>query len=207
MYRIRATVLMAMLVLGATPASGSGQSMRRDTRRDETSDLMVPGARVRVKLPGEHAWTGTLVSVDGDSMLVYGTSASDTTLVRLSQATHLDVSAGRSSRHAVRTTAIGFGLGALIGWQVGRANTRGGCQKGDPCWDNFCFLCDYVSGPPNPPVTDHAAAGTVIGGLAGGALGLLVGRYRTEDWRPVSVARRRTTVTLSPGGGSVAFAF
>ena len=199
---------VALLVLCAASARGNAQSPSPDTRRDSARALMTPGAQVRIKLPGEHVWTGTLVSLAGDSMLVRSASGSDTTLVRLSRTTRLDVSAGRrSSRHLVRNTVIGLAVGAGLGSGIGGGMTRGGCQKGDPCWENFCFLCDWVSGPPNPPVTDHGTAGMVIGGLVGGALGALVSRHRFEDWRPVSVARRRATVTLSPAGGSVALAF
>lgn len=207
MSTMLARFLVAMVFLCALSAAGSAQSPTREMRRDEASAHMTPGAQVRVKLPGEHAWTGTLVMLAGDSMFVRGASGDDTTLVRLSQATYVNVSAGtRSSRHLVRNTAIGLGLGSLIGWQVGRSMTQGGCQKGDPCWENFCFLCDYVP-PPNPPVTDHATAGTLIGGLAGGALGLLVSRKRTTDWRPVSITRHRTSISLSPRGGRVAVGF
>ena len=199
---------IAMLVLCAPLATASAQATTRDASHDQINALMTPGAHVRLKLPGEHTWTGTLVSLVGDSMFVRGASGSDTTLVRLSRTTRLDVSAGmRPSRHLVRNTVIGLGLGAGLGSLIGGAMTSGGCQKGDPCWDNFCFLCDFASGPPNPPITDHATGGTVIGGLAGGALALLVSRIRSEDWRPVSVGRRRATVTLSPGGGRVALAF
>jgi hypothetical protein len=207
MLTMFARLLIAMLLVATLSSAGSAQSSTRETGDGETSALVTPGAYVRVKLPGEHAWTGRLVSVSGDSMLVRGTSGSDTTLVRLSDATYVNVSAGmRSSRHLVRNTVIGLGLGSFIGWQVGRSMTQGGCKQGDPCWDNFCFFCDYVP-PSNPPITDHATAGTLVGGLAGGALGLLVSRHRSHDWRPMSITRRRTAVSLSPRRGSFAIAF
>ena len=203
-----AKCLIAMVFLCAVSARGNAQSTTRDMRVDQTSALMTPGAHVRVKLPGEHAWTGTLVSIAGDSMLVRGTAGSDTTLVRVSRATRLDVSAGmRSSRHLVRNTVIGLGLGAGLGSLVGGGMTKGGCQKGDPCWENICFLCDFVTTTPNPAITDHAVAGTVIGGLAGGALGLLVSRHRSHDWRQVAVTRLRTAVSLTPRRGGVAIAY
>ena len=69
------------------------------------------------------------------------------------------------------------------------------------------WMPDYVTTTPYPPITDHAVAGTVIGGLAGGALGLLVSRHRSEDWRRVSVARRGTGVSLIPSRGGVAIAY
>jgi hypothetical protein len=207
MPRTLTTCLIAMLVLAAVPARGDAQSAMRDTPRDQTSALMTPGAHVRVKLPGEHAWTGRLVSVDGDSMFVRGASGGDTTLVRLSNVTQLDVSAGtRRSRHLVRNTVIGLGLGAGLGSLIGGGMSKGGCQKGDPCWENICFLCDYVTTTPYPPITDHAVAGTIIGGLAGGAFGLLVSRHRSHDWRPVSITRRRTGVSLTPWRGGIALA-
>mgnify|MGYP003946090817 CR=1 FL=1 len=118
MSNMFARFLIAMVLLATLSSGGSAQSSTRGAGDGETSALMTPGAHVRVKLPGEHAWTGTLVSLAGDSMLVRGTTGSDTTLVRLSQATYVSVSTGmRSSRHLVRNTAIGLGLGSLIGWQ------------------------------------------------------------------------------------------
>jgi len=206
MSRLIASTLIALLVLGAAPAAGIGQAATRDAPRQELGVLMTPGAHVRVKLPGEHAWTGTIVSLADDSMLVRGASGSDTTLVRLSQVTQLQVSAGmRQSRHLVRNTAIGVVAGGALGWMVGRGMVSGGCSKGDYCWEHA--LQFWYDGGKSPPVTDHATAGTVVGGLVGGTLGLLVSRLRREDWRPVSVTPRRTAVTLSPGGGMVAIRF
>jgi hypothetical protein len=200
-----ARLIGALLFLGAVSTRGGAQGTPRDAQSEQASALMSPGAHVRVKLPGEHAFTGTLVSLAGDSMFVRGASENDPTLVSLSQAARVDVSAGmRPSRHLVRNTAIGLGLGAFVGLQVGSNMTRGGCQKGDPCWEDPClFNCDYTIAP----ITNHAVPGAVIGGLTGGALVFLVSRRHTEDWRPVSNPRRRTSVTLSPGGGRVAIAF
>ena len=165
---------------------------------------MTPGARVRVKLPGEHVWTGTLVSVAGDSMFVRGSSDGDTTLVRLSRVTRLDVSTGKgSSPHLVRNMAIWLGVGAAAGWVTGTVTSRLGCEEVDACWPNICLRdCPTI-----PPDKNREVAGTVIGGLAGGAIGLLVSRRPTEQWRPVSITRQRTSVSLSPGGGRIAIAF
>ena len=201
-----ASTLVALLALGATPPAAMGQSATRDVARLQTSALMTPGAHVRVKLRGEHAWTGTLVSLAADSMLVHGASGIDTTLVRLSQVSELYVSAGmRRSRHLVRNTAIGVVAGSGLGWVVGRGMVSGGCTKGEYCWEHAVQF--YFEGGSSPPVTDRATVGTVVGGLVGGTVGLLVSRLRREDWRPVSVPSRRTTVTLSPGGGRVAIRF
>jgi hypothetical protein len=139
---------------------------------------------------------------------VHGAAGADTTLVRLSQVTSLEVSTGkRRSRHAVRNMVIGAALGGGLGWVIGSGMTSGGCQKGDPCWDNICFLCWAVEVTPVPPVRDRATAGTVIGGLTGGAFALLLSRKSTDAWRPVSVPPRRMAVTMSPRGGGVAIAF
>lgn len=210
MSRIITAALTALVVVCAASANGSAQSATRAVRGDQTSDLMTPGARVRVKLPGEHAWMGTLVSVAGDTLLVRGASAAETTLVRFSQVTQLDVSAGlRRSRHLVRNTVIWTAAGAFVGWQIGRGMTSGGCRLGDPCSAQLvCVLgCYSVDMTPAPPIRDHAAAGTVTGGLAVGAVALLLSSHRSEDWRRVSDAPRRTSVTLSPSGGRVTVAF
>ena len=201
MSRAITSSLTVLLVLCVASTEGSGQSPTREARYDETSALLTPGAHVRVKLPGERAWTGTLVSLANDSMLVRGASGADTTLVRLSRVTRLEVSAGkRRSPHLIRNTAIGVAIGSGLGWVIGTAMQSGGCDRHDPCWLDLW-------GPPTPPPTDHAMEGTLIGGLAGGALGVLGSRARTEDWRPVSVTPRGTTVRLSPRGASVAIAF
>ena len=206
MSSMRARSLLAMLVLCAASPRGNAQSTTRDARHDETSGLLTPGVHVRVKLPREHAWTGTLVSLAGDSMFVRGTDGADTTLVRLSHVTQLDVSTGkRRSRHLVRNTMILTGIGAGLGWVTGRGMTRGGCTKGEYCWEHAVAF--YYEGGRNPPVTDHATAGTVIGGLAGGTVGLLVSRLRSEHWRPVSLARAGTEVSLVPSRGGVAIAY
>jgi hypothetical protein len=206
-----ARLLVAMLLLGAVSAAGSAQFAPRDARRNETSVLLTPGAHVRVRLPHEHAWTGRLVALKGDTMLVRDESGRDTSLVSLSQPARVDVSVGmQHSRHLVRNTVIGLGLGSSIGWLVGSSMVSGGCHPGDPCSNNtFCFFCDF---PPSsyvapPPVTDHASSGTVIGGLIGGTFAMLVSLHRSEEWRPVPNSRRRTAITLTPGGGRVAIAF
>jgi len=206
MSRSIASILIALLVLSGAPVTGYGQATTRDASRHPVSALMTPGAHVRVKLPREHVWTGTIVSLADDSMLVHGSSRADTTLVRLSDVSELYVSAGmRRSRHLVRNTAIGVVAGSGLGWMVGRGMVSGGCTKGEYCWEHAVQF--YYDGGKNPPVTDRATAGTVVGGLVGGTLGLLVSRVRREDWRPVAVPPRRTAVTLSPSGGMVAIRF
>jgi hypothetical protein len=206
MSRPIASILVALLALGALPAIGNGQAATRAVPRQQTSALMTPGAHVRVKLPGEHVWEGTIVSLADDSMLVRSPSGADTTLVTLSQVSGLEVSAGRRpSRHLVRNAAIGVVVGSGLGLLVGSGMVSGGCSKGEYCWEHAVQF--YYEGGRNPPVTDRATAGTVVGGLVGGTLGLLVSRVRREDWRPVSVPPRRTAVTLSPSGGKVAIRF
>lgn len=211
MSSMLARLLVALLLLGAVSAGGSAQAAPRDAHRYESSALLTPGAHVRVKLPREHAWTGRLVALKGDTMLVRDESGRDTSLVSLSQPARVDVSAGmQHSRHLVRNTVIGLGLGSSIGWLVGSSMVSGGCNLGDPCSNNtFCFLCDFP--PANyvapPPVYDHATSGTVIGGLIGGTFAALVSLHRSEDWRPVTITRRRTAITLTAGGGRVAIAF
>ena len=73
---------------------------------------------------------------------------------------------------------------------LGTVSARGGAQSA-----------------PYPPFADRASGGTVIGGLTGGAIALLGGWRRSEDWQPVHVTRRRASMTVSPGGGRVAIAF
>jgi hypothetical protein len=209
MSRILASTLVVLLAIGVTPAKGVGQATMRDGSDDRTRALMTPGAHLRIKLPGQHVWTSTLVALVDDSMLVRNASGTDTTLVRLTELSQLQVSAGvRRSGHVVRNSAIGVILGSGLGWMVGRSKTTGGCEIGDPCFDDLaCLLCLISASTPVPPVRDHAMAGTVVGGLVGGAVGLLVSQLRREDWRPVSVSPRRTAFMLSPGGGRVAIRF
>jgi len=193
-----ARLIVAMLLLATVPARSDAQPAPRDARGDQTSALMTPGAHVRIKLPREQPWSGTLVSLTGDTMLVTGRSGNDTMLVSLSQLSQLQVSAGmRRSRHFVRNTVVMTGIGAGLGWLAGASMTHGGCGK------SICGLEDE----PYPPFADRASAGTVIGGLTGGAIALLAGSHRSDDWQPVPVARRRTSMTVSPGGARVAIAF
>jgi hypothetical protein len=193
-----ARLIVAMLLLGTVSARGGAQSAPRDARGDQTSALMTPGAHVRIKLPREQPWSGTLVSLTGDTMLVKSRSGKDTMLVSLSQLSQLQVSAGmRRSRHLVRNTVVMTGIGAGLGWLVGASMTHGGCGK------SVCWLEDE----PYPPFADRASGGTVIGGLTGGAIALLGGWRRSEDWQPVHVTCRRASMTVSPGGGRVAIAF
>jgi hypothetical protein len=210
MSRPIASTLIALLVLGSTPATGDGQAATRDALRDQASARMIPGARVRVKLPRGQSWTATLISLTDDSMLVRGgASGTDTALVSLSQLSRLDVSAGmRRSPHLVRNTAILLVVGGGLGWFVGEATSSGGCSREDACWQNPCnSFCLSGTPSPVPPVTDHAVVGTVVGGLVGGGLGLLASMKRSEDWRRVSVTPRRTAVVLSPGRGGVSLRF
>ena len=148
---------------------------------------------------------GTLVSVGDDSMLVRGTSDTDTTLVRLSQVTQLDVSHGPGRRHVVRNAAIGAVVGTGVGWQIGRGRVSGGCRKGDYCWENpFEF---YYNGGQLAPITDKGGIGAVVGGLLGGSLGALVSLRPAPAWQRVPLARRSVTVSVTPWGGSLALAF
>jgi hypothetical protein len=201
MSRPTVSSFVAVLLLCLASAQGTTQSPARDARYGETSTLMTPGARVRITLASQRAWLGTLVSVVDDSMFVRQGSSADTTLIRLSQVTRLEVSNGkRRSTHLVRNTVIGAAIGSGLGWVIGAATSDGGCSRTDACW------LDYEAMVAAPTIHNEGP-GLVIGGLAGGALGLLVSRARTDDWRPVSLGPRRTAVRLSARGASVAIAF
>ena len=201
MSRPIASSLVAVLLLCLASAEATGQPPAREARQGETSTMMTPGARVRIKLASQRAWQGTLVSVVDDSMFVRQGSSADTTLIRLSQVTRLEVRAGkRRSTHLVRNTVIGAAVGSGLGWVIGVAASEAGCSRYAPCWEGGDDM--LVT-----PTKDYEGPGTLIGGLAGGALGVLVSRVRTDDWRPVSLGPRRTAVRLSARGASVAIAF
>ena len=89
-----ARLVAAMLLLGTVSPRGVAQSAPRDGRGDETTALLTPGAHVWIKLSREQAWSGTLVSLSGDTMLVKGRSGNDTMLVSLARLSQLQVSAG-----------------------------------------------------------------------------------------------------------------
>ncbi len=201
MSRPIASSFVAVLLLCLASAEATGQAAVREARRGETSTLMTPGARVRIKLASQGAWQGTLVSVVDDSMFVRQGSSADTTLIRLSQVIRLEVSAGkRRSTHLVRNTVLGAAIGSGLGWVIGAATGSAGCSRYAPCWKGDEEMLAT-------PTKDYEGPGTLIGGLAGSALGVLVSRVRTDDWRPVSLGPRRTAVRLSARGASVTIAF
>lgn len=159
----------------------------RPERAGAQSTPPAPGATVRMSVEGvEHSYTGRLVSLGTDSVIV---RVGRSRMVRVSrgQVTRLDVA---RRRPATTSTLEGFALGAAAGATVGiligpSMVHSNGAQRG----------LEFTA-------HDGRVIGGVLLGVIGGAIGGVAGHSRATHWEqvPLSVATR-------PHGIGVALTF
>jgi hypothetical protein len=138
--------------------------------------FLTSGVRVRITAAdlGIRQLVGTLVTSCGDTLVISGSSPSNTLRVPCASLTAVDISSGEKSRWAE-----GLGVGALVGAATGAILGAGCCRDGDVV---------VVAGP--------IFAG--LGAAGGAVLGLIIGsNIRTERWRPVPLEQVR--VGFEPG--------
>ena len=120
---------------------------------------VAAGSRIRVTAPAVllDSASGTVVSVTADS-LQFRRSGIWTTIA-LADVTRLDVRTGTRS-HGFLGIGLGFLGGAIVG--------------------------TVMSGPDDPGFSAYSALFGIVGGLAGGIVGLMA---TTERWEPVTLER------------------
>ena len=134
----------------------------------QAQSVPAPGARVRVTSTAGTV-TGPLQRFDADTVVVAGRAIGRASMLRL------ELSRGRGSRWL-----LGGGIGLVVGG-VGTylvLNTGGSTA-----------LCDRSAN--QDAIASRECAGlTLLGGVAGAALGALVGgMFRSERWTDVPAAR------------------
>jgi hypothetical protein len=130
------------------------------------------GSQVRIQSPIFSGKTqqGTVVSTQADTLHFRAGFGMVSTAVGLHDITSIDVLEGTHSRK---------GKGALVGFALG-AGIAAGIQA--VTWKKTSGF-DFGRG-------GDAAFMALPGGLVGGAIGLLVGAHKTENWVDVKLPRR-----------------
>lgn len=130
---------------------------------------------------------GTLLSTRDDSVRVRPEGVASALAIPVDSVSSLQVSQGMQ-RHVQRDLLIGGGIG-MVAAAVSAASSYQACTS-------WCIY-DYGRGG------DAAIAG-VIGFIAGGTIGAVVGAIKHEEWRSVPVPQRRAA-SLTPffNGGRV----
>ena len=150
-----------------------------------------PGARVRVLLnPSETAIVGTLDTLGTYSLRLEREGEAGIVTIPLWDLRRLEVSAGR---HSYRST--GMSIGVLLGIGAGVAVALGSQKDcNNTLFSTFCDLANAT-----------AIAAIPIGGLAGVALGAVVGSaFHGERWTKVPLAH----VAMAPiGSGRMGIGF
>jgi hypothetical protein len=164
------------------------------------TDSLPSFTHVRIASPilGEGKHEARVLSVGSDHLVFQLNKRRDSVTLRRGQLTSLERAMGER-RRVRRGMGIGFLTGAAIGGVAGASAQGANCEP-----DSF-FTCE------NP----NNAALAVVGGLAVGALGMIVGGVvgafvRTERWVPLERAwwtRRVSLGAPSTGGARVSMTF
>jgi hypothetical protein len=132
------------------------------------------GSRVRVLSPifGDRAQTGSVISATSDTLVFMPAKTSSSTAISTPNIVRLDVSTGTHS-NKLKGALLGFVLGAGVGAAIGTATYK-------PCSNCFDILGRGGA----------IAAGSVVGGLAGLAGGMIIGSRPSDNWVSVPIPVR-----------------
>lgn len=152
------------------------------------------GARVRVTTTSNERFTGRIVSQRTDSLVLASDSSATIRTLALGEVARLETSRGMRTRK-LRNGAIGFftglGAGALMGAAIAEEPQRN-CTPGEGFCGAFAGL-DQVVG---------AIVLGVLGGVAGGGIGVYLGSRERESWSTVRGRGGDVRVSVAPTGGS-----
>ena len=173
-----ARALAAALIV----AAGSVHVLSAQVAATGTSAVVIPGTRVRITMPGEAPFVGTLLRESADTLVAALPSGASLAVAR-PRITRLEVSGG-VQRRTWQGAGVGLLAGATVGALVGFAT-----YKRSDCGDSaigqgiVCPLIDGVS----REVTVYGDA--LLIGAAGSIVGALIGHAGHETWIPVSLPR------------------
>lgn len=140
---------------------------------------IAAGTRVRILSPalGDQKQTGSVVSATSDTLVFLPVKQSISMPISTPNIARIEVVRGTHSRKLVGAL-VGFVAGAGVGSLIGSAT-----YKKPPKCVGFCFqMMDARS--------DAVIAGSVLGGLGGTIVGLVVGLRQSDTWVPVAVPRQ-----------------
>ena len=182
MTRRAATVLTSLFLVAAAS----------DGLRAQASAPAAVGERVRITTPsqrGSFRYVGSVVAVQGDSVVLQTRDLATPRAVAISDITGLEVSLGQrgnTRRGLIYGTVIGAGLGAVLA-----AVTY---KKPD------CAGATFFCGDVTPNRSGDAVAGGILGALTGIVVGGLWGAtHPSERWARRSLGSA-TRVGVAPGG-------
>ncbi|HET9002397.1 MAG TPA: hypothetical protein VFN39_00225 [Gemmatimonadaceae bacterium] len=179
----RATIALALLALTISTSAS--------LRAQATAPASV-GERVRITTPtqrGGYRYVGSVVGVQGDSLLLQTKEMAGPRSVAIGDITALDVSLGKRGN-----TRRGLLYGSVIGAGLGAALAAATYQKPD------CAGATWFCGDATPNRTGDAVAGGILGALTGVVVGGLWGAtHPSERWvrRSLGSAAR---VGVAPSG-------
>lgn len=159
------------------------------------SELLVPGARVRVAVEAPPKVVGTVLEPSGTTLILARADSSDTLAVKYAAITRLEVSLGKRHRvlHAAAVAAMmgaaaGFGAGAIVD----------AASKPTPVVytvDGQNLKAQY------PPFIRRTLTGAGIGAVAGALVGAVWGRtHLSEVWRRIPYQQYRMHIAAVPDG-------
>lgn len=158
------------------------RAVAQGTSRD--TPTIAVGSRVRVTHPGEGRRVGTVLAFTSDSLTVRWAAAGLSTLP-LAQVTRVEVSRGRHPRK-LRGAGRGFLVGASAGAPLGAAQYEKPECSGST---GLSFCQDFGRG-------GSAVGSGILIGIAGAAVGAIVGSRRRDRWHEVTLDAKRGRVVL-----------
>jgi len=176
MSRLIAALLLLVL---ARPDALTGQAAA-------PAASLRPGARVRIARIAVKPLVATVVARIGDTLVVRAPGLAKPLALPLAEISRLDVSTGRHRN---------LGKGMLVGIVAGGAVGAGlGAVTYQPCTSTEFLGCLGAPSDRGESVT--------IGGILGGALGLvagsLIGAARRDTWKRVPLDGSRVAVSVRP---------
>jgi len=174
-------VAALLVILLARPDALTGQSA-------QSASAIRPGARVRITQEGQKPRVAVLVAPGADTVLVRWAEHTSTVAVPLAEVSRLDVSTGRH-RKLLKGALVGTLSAGTVGALLGAATYS-------PCESTEFFGCFME------PTSQGESA--LLGGIVGGALGLIVGTLAglptRESWHQVPLEARRVALAVTPRG-------
>lgn len=163
--------------------------------RAQGSELLVPGARVRVAVESPPRIIGTVIEPSGNTLTLAKADSSDTLAVKYAAITRLDVSLGKRHR-MLHSTAVGALMGAAVGFGAGALVDA--TSKPTPVVysvDGQSLKAQY------PPFIRRTLTGAGIGAVAGALVGAVWGQtHVSEVWRRIPYRQYRMHIAVIPAG-------
>jgi len=188
--------MQSIQTLALTTLVALASLARSATAQTSSFDAPQTGARIRMSVAGGASRTGTVLARSSESIVVgLANGASDT--VAMHDVTKLEISSGGKA-HVGRGALIGLGVGGVLG-VIGKASTS---DTGNDVRDQACTKTDVATCLLGAISGSSVSATSWVmipaGMLAGAAVGALLGRHRSEQWREVTTGAASARVGLVP---------